>query len=71
MTKMSPSLLSLSDDDLMLMFCIRSEKLSDPGRWCRDFRAAIQAMHEGPKTSAEADVLQGSIQQLMAEAVAE
>jgi len=71
MTKMSPSLLSLSDDDLMLMFCIRSERLSDPGRWCRDFRAAIQAMNEGPKTSSEADALQDSIQQLMTEAAAE
>ena len=71
MTNMSPSLLSLSDDDLMLMFCVRSERLSDPGSWCRDFRTAIQAMHEGPKTSSEADALQGSIQQLMAEAAAE
>ncbi|WP_397579027.1 hypothetical protein [Sphingorhabdus sp.] len=71
MTKMSPSLLSLSDDDLMLMFCIRSERLSDPGRWCRDFRAAIQAMNEGPKTSSEADALQDSIQQLITEAAAE
>jgi len=68
---MSPSLLSLSDDDLMLMFCIRSERLSDPGRWCRDFRAAIQAMNEGPKTSSEADALQDSIQQLITEAAAE
>ncbi len=71
MTIVSPSLLSLSDADLMIMFCIRSERLSDPGRWCRDFRAAIQAMHEGPKTSSEADALQDSIQQLMAEAAAE
>jgi hypothetical protein len=71
MTIVSPSLLSLSDADLMIMFCTRSEKLSDPGHWCRDFRAAIQAMHEGPKTSSEADALQGSIQQLMAEAAAE
>lgn len=71
MTEMSSSLLSLSDADLMLMFCIRTEKLSDPKRWCRDFQAAIQATLEGPKTSLEANALQDSIQRLMAEAAPE
>jgi hypothetical protein len=70
MTKMSPSWLSLSDDELMLMFCVRPERLWDQGRWCRDFRAAVQASLEDPKTSSEADELQDHMKQLMAEAAA-
>lgn len=70
MTKMSPSLLSLTDDELMLMFCVRPERLSDQGSWCRDFRVAIQASLDGPKTSSEADELQDKMKQLMAEAAA-
>jgi hypothetical protein len=71
MTELSPSILSLSDDDLMLMLCVRAEKLSDPSRWCREMRAYILATNNGPKTSAEADELFATMARLRAEASGE
>lgn len=57
MNETSSSLLTLSDDDLMLMLCVHPEKLSDPSRWCSDMRYFIKASSDGPKTSKEADIL--------------
>lgn len=71
MTDPSLSFLSLSDDDLMLMLCVRPEKLTAPSRWCREMRAYIQATNDGPKTSAESDELFATMARLRAEANAE
>lgn len=56
--------LSLSDNDLMLMLCVRPEKLADPSRWCREMRAFDQASNNGPKTSADADELFAMMERL-------
>lgn len=71
MTEMPPSLLRLSDDELMLMLCVHHEKLPDPSRWCREIRAYIKATNDGPKTSAEADELFATMARLRAEASGE
>jgi len=55
MTEEKPSFLNLSDDDFMLLLCIRPEKIADPSRWCREMRAHVLASIDGPKTSEEAD----------------
>jgi hypothetical protein len=68
MTEMFTSFLNLSDDDLMLMLCVRPEKMTDPKQWCREMRAYIQATNDGPKTSAEADELFATMARLRAEA---
>lgn len=68
MTDPSLSFLSLSDDDLMLMLCVRPEKLTAPSLWCREMRAYIQATNDGPKTSAESDELFATMARLRAEA---
>ena len=60
--------LCLSDNDLMLMLCVRPEKLADPSRWCREMRAFAQASNNGPKTSAEADELFAMMERLRDEA---
>ena len=60
--------LSLSDDDLMLMLCIRPEKLADPSRWCCEMRAYAKASNDGPKTAEEADELFAMMERLRAEA---
>ena len=44
------SFLDLSDDDFMLLLCVRPEKLADPSRWCREMRAYAKASNDGPKT---------------------
>ncbi len=56
------------DDTLMLMLCVRPEKLDDPSRWCREMRAYAQASINGPKTSAEADELFAMMERLRHEA---
>lgn len=56
------------DDTLMLMLCVRPEKLDDPSRWCRDMRAYAQASINGPKTSAEAGELFAMMERLRHEA---
>ena len=68
MNEPKPSLLNLSDDDYMLMLCVRPENLKDPSRWCREMRASAQAMNDGPKTPAEADELFATMARLRAEA---
>lgn len=71
MTEPSPSLLTLSDADFMLMLDVHPEKLADPNRWCREMRAYILAANDGPKTSAEADDLFATMARLRAEASGE
>ena len=67
MNEPKPSFLNLSDDDFMLMLCVRPENLTDPSRWCREMRASAQAMNDGPKTSEEADALFATMDRLRAE----
>jgi hypothetical protein len=57
MSDEKPWFVNLSDDDFMLLLCVRPEKLADPNRWRREMRAFAQASNNGPKTSAEADEL--------------
>jgi len=57
MIEENASFLNLSDDDFMLLLCVRPEKLADPSRWCREMRAYAKASNDGPKTSEEADKL--------------
>ena len=69
MTEEKPLSASWYDDDvLMLMLCIRPEKLADPSRWCREMRAYAQASNDGPKTSEEADKLFAMAKRLRDEA---
>lgn len=68
MDDVSPSFLSLSDDDLMLLLCVRPENLSDPSRWCREMREYVRASEAGPKTSQEAENLKAVMDRLKAEA---
>lgn len=68
MIEENPSLVNLSDDDFMLLLCVRPEKLADPSRWCREMRAFAQASNNGPKTSAEADELFAMMERLRHEA---
>ena len=68
MTDPSLSFLSLSDDDFMLLLCVRPEKLADPSRWCREMRAYALASNDGPKTSEEADELFATMERLRDEA---
>ena len=68
MNETAPSLLSLSDDDFMLMLDVHPENLADPSRWCREMRENIRASQDGPKTSAEADALFADMDRLRAEA---
>jgi hypothetical protein len=56
------------DDTLMLMLCVRPEKLDDPTRWCREMRAYVLASNDGPKTSEEADKLFAMAKRLRDEA---
>jgi hypothetical protein len=58
----------LSDDDLMLMLCVKPENLIDPSRWCRDMRDHIQASSKEPTTSQEADILFATAKRLREEA---
>jgi hypothetical protein len=62
------SFMDLSDDDLMLLLCVRPEKLADPSRWCREMRAYAKASNDGPKTSEEADKLFATVERLRDEA---
>jgi hypothetical protein len=59
---------NLSDDDLMLMLCVRPEKLIDPSRWCREMRDYIKASSKEPTTSQEADILFATAKRLREEA---
>jgi hypothetical protein len=68
MIEENPSFLNLSDDDFMLLLCVRAEKLAEPSRWCRQMRAYAQASIDGPKTSAEADELLAMMERLRDEA---
>jgi len=51
MDNVSPSFLSLPDDDLMLLLCVRPENLPDPARWCHEMREYIRASETEPQTS--------------------
>ncbi len=64
----SPSSSWYDDDTLMLMLCVRPERLDDPSRWCREMRVYAQASIDGPKTSAEADELFAKMERLRDEA---
>jgi inhibitor of KinA sporulation pathway (predicted exonuclease) len=68
MIEENASFLNLSDDDFMLLLCVRPEKLADPSRWCREMRAYAQASIDGPKTSVEADELFAMMERLRDEA---
>jgi hypothetical protein len=59
---------NLSDDNLMLLLCVRPEKLADPSRWCREMRAYAKASNDGPNTSEEADKLFVKMERLRDEA---
>jgi hypothetical protein len=68
MIEEQPSFVNLSDDDFMLLLCVRPEKLADPSRWCREMRAYALASNDGPKTSEEADALFATMERLRDEA---
>lgn len=68
MDNVSPSFLSLPDDDLMLLLCVRPENLPDPARWCHEMREYIRASETEPQTSQEAENLKARIDRLRAEA---
>ena len=68
MNEEKPSFVNLSDDDFMLLLCVRPEKLADPRRWCREMRAYALASNDGPKTSEEADKLFAMAKRLRDEA---
>ena len=68
MIEEKPFFVNLSDDDFMLLLCVRPEKLADPSRWCREMRACALASNDGPKTSEEADELFAMMERLRDEA---
>ena len=64
----TPSFLSLSDDDFMLLLCVRPEHLADPARWCAEMRVLARAKLVGPKTTSESEALQAIASRLANEA---
>lgn len=68
MNEEKSSFVNLSNDDFMLLLCVRPEKLAAPSRWCREMRAYPLASNDGPKTSEEADELFATMERLRDEA---
>ncbi len=58
----------LSDEAMLLALCIHPERLPDPARWCREWRAVCAAIEKGPATSEEADHLRSWAHKLAQEA---
>ncbi len=62
-----PSFLSLSDDELMLLLCVRPERLAQPKQWCREMRSYVASSEKDPKSPAETERLKAILERLMAE----
>lgn len=62
------SFLSLSDDEFMLLLCIRPERLAKPDQWCREMRSYVAASEKEPKSPDETARLKATLERLMAEA---